>query len=568
MENKRLKDYGLGTAKKKEIFNIQNFQNNFLKIQRLFNYTTNSIPLIFFLAEPGCAMDATLQWSANTEPDIAGYKIYYKTGYTGPVYDGIGATEGDSPVIVTIQELYDADQPEYTIHGLEDSEVYYFVLTAFDVDDFESAYSNEVSYHPPIDVPPSNLSPSTPIVVYPENGQVEIGVPLNITTEPFIDPNNDSHSQSQWQISEHSDFSSLVVDVTSNTYLTTFSVPHIVLKSKQKYFARVRFYDFYSGASDWSGSVEFTTTSFFEDLNSNGIPDADEVDDSVDFNLDGISDIYEPQLIKCVQAPDGSNYIGIEKVSSSVSEIETLQVIDPDTISDTVNRPADLIFGLFLYRLRVNQPGDTATMKIYFSGEIFSSDTIFKYDTINGWYDYSEYTTFNDDGQSVTLELKDGGYGDSDGLANGIIVDPFGLADSGESSYTVADSSSGGGGGGGGCFIATAAYGSLMERHVKILREFRDRFLLPNCVGKTLVNLYYKYSPPLADFIAEHDSLKAMVRVSLLPFVGFSRVALSFGILAAMLLVFILVSSLVGIVILMEKTCPKVCMNFFIKKIN
>ena len=124
MENKRLKGYGLGTDEKKEILNIQNFQNNFLKTGRLFINAANikkiitwkvillCIPLIFFLAEPCCAMDATLQWSANTEPDIAGYKIYYKTDYPGPVYDGIGATEGDSPVIVTVQELYDADQPE------------------------------------------------------------------------------------------------------------------------------------------------------------------------------------------------------------------------------------------------------------------------------------------------------------------------------------------------------------------------------------------------------------------------------------------------------------------------
>ena len=48
---------------------------------------------------------------------------------------------------------------------------------------------------------------------------------------------------------------------------------------------------------------------------------------------------------------------------------------------------------------------------------------------------------------------------------------------------------------GGGCFIATAAYGSSMDSHIMLLREFRDRFLLTNPVGKDLV----KPHPNVAD---------------------------------------------------------------------
>ncbi len=80
--------------------------------------------------------------------------------------------------------------------------------------------------------------------------------------------------------------------------------------------------------------------------------------------------------------------------------------------------------------------------------------------------------------------------------------------------------------GGGGCFIATAAFGSYMESHVKILRDFRDVYLLTNRAGQSFVRLYYKYSPPVADFIADHEGLKTVVRYALYPLVGLSYVAL------------------------------------------
>ena len=87
------------------------------------------------------------------------------------------------------------------------------------------------------------------------------------------------------------------------------------------------------------------------------------------------------------------------------------------------------------------------------------------------------------------------------------------------------------------CFIATAAFGSSMEPHVKTLRDFRDVFLLTNKPGQYFVQTYYKYSPPLADFIAKNDTRRAVVRWSLLPLVGMSLITLHLGITAAVIMI-------------------------------
>jgi hypothetical protein len=64
------------------------------------------------------------------------------------------------------------------------------------------------------------------------------------------------------------------------------------------------------------------------------------------------------------------------------------------------------------------------------------------------------------------------------------------------------------------CFVASAAYGTSTAKEIDILREFRDEVLLPNALGAEFVSLYYKSSPPIADFISEHEILRKAMRVA------------------------------------------------------
>jgi Zn-dependent metalloprotease len=72
------------------------------------------------------------------------------------------------------------------------------------------------------------------------------------------------------------------------------------------------------------------------------------------------------------------------------------------------------------------------------------------------------------------------------------------------------------------CFIATAAYGSPYGNYIDLLRAFRDEYLMIHPIGKKWVTLYYRYSPPMAGFIADHPKMKKGIRIILYPFVALS----------------------------------------------
>ena len=115
---------------------------------------------MFISADIAHCFDRSFAWDANTEPDMAGYNIYYKNGVSGAPYDGTGADEGNSPIQIPLASLIDPENPEYTLHGLRDFGTFYFVITAYDIYGNESGFSIELSFQPssPQPIDPTNVA--------------------------------------------------------------------------------------------------------------------------------------------------------------------------------------------------------------------------------------------------------------------------------------------------------------------------------------------------------------------------------------------------------------------------
>jgi len=77
---------------------------------------------------------------------------------------------------------------------------------------------------------------------------------------------------------------------------------------------------------------------------------------------------------------------------------------------------------------------------------------------------------------------------------------------------------------GGGCLIATATYGSEMATEVQQLRELRDNTLLNTESGTafmgTFNDIYYSFSPVIADMEREHPMFKEAVKLAITPMIS------------------------------------------------
>jgi hypothetical protein len=375
-------------------------QSSVLSPQNLF---IRLIPLLFGLCAltslPAYAASVDLEWDANTEPQLAGYKIYWGTSSGNYAFS---KNVGNTTVC--------------TITGLDEGRTYYFAATAYDGTGAESDYSNQINYYVPLSdtdgdgvpdsqdafpsnpaettdtdqdgignnadpdddndqmpdvweiqhgldplnddasddsdgdglsnldeyhagtnplVPQNNFEPDAPTLASPVNQQVVELTPV-LKTNQFFDPNpGDFHSATQWQIYRQAD-NACVFDISSEYSLTQLQVPELILSAETDYLWKARYYDNHGAPSPWSDSGSFTTQPNIDDANQNGIPDDQEVETPSDLDGDGQWDSNQ-HTIKCVKTKKGKA-LGLRfKDAGTVVEIESLSIENDDGYQISAN---------------------------------------------------------------------------------------------------------------------------------------------------------------------------------------------------------------------------------------
>ena len=103
--------------------------------------------LLVFPLQKGHCSQVTLTWDPNSEPDLAGYDIYY------------GTSSGNYQWNIDVGNV-----TTYTLTGLNMGVTYYIAATAYNTQGLESGFSNEVVYTVPsctYTISPSSASFST-----------------------------------------------------------------------------------------------------------------------------------------------------------------------------------------------------------------------------------------------------------------------------------------------------------------------------------------------------------------------------------------------------------------------
>jgi hypothetical protein len=302
-----------------------------------------------------------------------------------------------------------------------------------------------------------NAPPRQPEIIYPKAGDTSVDLMTGLLASAFVDDDEtDRHISTQWRI-ETSDTDHVVMDITCrNHHLRDLQIPQHVLDPLTCYRLRVRYFDASNLPSSWSEPVAFTTAVNLLDTNNNGVPDSREIGSFVDLNRDGTDDADQSDLIKSMRTHDDRFQIGVRiENGATTKRLAAVSSTNPLHLPDPFYAPEEMAYGLLGYRIIVQYPGQEATVTFHLSEPIDPTAPWLRYDSVMGWEEISDAIQADSDGVTVTRQLIDGGLGDADGAANGVIIDLCGPLTVNSASISDSDSNVSGGTEESTCFIQT-----------------------------------------------------------------------------------------------------------------
>ena len=308
-----------------------------------------------------------------------------------------------------------------------------------------------------LEEPTPNAPPRQPEIIYPKAGDTTVDLMTGLLASAFVDDDEtDRHISTQWRI-ETSDTDHVVMDITcSNHHLRDLQIPQHVLDPLTGYRLQVRYFDASNLPSSWSEPVAFTTAANLLDTNNNGVPDSQEIGSFVDLDRDGTDDADQSDLIKSMRTHDDRFQIGVRiENDATTKRLAAVSSADPLHLPDPFYTPEEMAYGLLGYRIIVQHPGQEATVTFFLSEPIDPTAPWVRYDSVMGWEEISDAIQADSDGVAVTRHLIDGGLGDADGVANGVIVDLCGPLTVNSASISDSGGNASGGTEESTCFIQT-----------------------------------------------------------------------------------------------------------------
>ncbi len=104
------------------------------------------------------ASSTVLQWDADTDPSVTGYKVYYQADSSTQPFQGAAPIDA-------------LNQTTATISGLDPAHAYYFAVTAYNASGTESSYSNVTNIP---ELTPPTISLSSPVNNTTVSGTVSV----------------------------------------------------------------------------------------------------------------------------------------------------------------------------------------------------------------------------------------------------------------------------------------------------------------------------------------------------------------------------------------------------------